>query len=216
MKISKVQERIQLWALMCNHKGPFYALARSISGQRWNDILCCLWGIKDTLWVKGSQLLRWLQTGRSLVWNLNTNSDSKTKFLPVPLARERSAWVVRVNRVGGLPQGEADQPQWFQLQQGPGTLEMQKDSYLPMCEGQGRHQIAKLGRKWWSMKSSKSACLLSEGSLKESFVLFRFLLNSFSLAEIIMPWSFTVSICLYYHDTGDPHKHLVVLLLSHL
>lgn len=119
MKISKVQERIQLWALMYNHKGPFYALARSISGQRWSDILCCLWGIKDTLWVKGSQLLRRLQTGRSLVWNLNTNSDSKTKFLPVPLAWERLARIVRVNRAGGQSQGEVDKPQWFPCSRDP-------------------------------------------------------------------------------------------------
>lgn len=201
MKISKVQERIQLWALMYNHKGPFYALARSISGQRWNDILCCLWGIKDTLWVKGSQLLRWLQTGRSLVWNLNTNSDSKTKFLPVPLAWERLAWIVRVNRAGGLPQGEADKPQWFQCSRDQGLYRCGRTH---TCQGakcrEGRHQVAKLGRKQWGSEVLQEG-LLSEEYFEENFVLFRFMLNCFFLVEITL-WSFTVSICLHCYDTG--------------
>lgn len=89
------------------HKGPFHAPVGSISGQRWNDILCHLWGIKDTLWAKGSQVFKWLETGRLLVWNLNSNSDSKLKLLPPPCAQERFAEVVRRNEVGWVPQDQA-------------------------------------------------------------------------------------------------------------
>lgn len=187
---------------MYNHKGPFYAPARSISGQRWNDILCYLWGIKDTLWLKGSQLLRWLQTGRSLVWNLNTNSDSKTKFLPMPLAWLRSVRIVRVNRVGGLPQGKADKPQWFQSQQGPGAPELLKGPCLPRSEGQGRHQLAELGRKQWRSEVLQK-CLLGEQQFEDNFVLFSFMFRSFFLGKMLMLWPFIVSICLCCYDTRD-------------
>lgn len=90
------------------HKDPFHASVGSTSGQRWSDTLCHLGGIKGTLWVKGSQLLRCLESGRLLVWNLNTNPDSKTKLFPAPLAQERLTQVFRGHGVGGLPQGQAD------------------------------------------------------------------------------------------------------------
>lgn len=107
LKYQRSKKRYIYGPLMC-HKGPFHAPVRSISGQNWNDILCHLWGIKGTLWVTGNRVLKWPKTGRLPVWNLNTDSDSKTKLLPAPLSQEKFAEVVRGSGVGSVPWGQAD------------------------------------------------------------------------------------------------------------
>lgn len=67
--------------------------------------------------------------------------------------------------MGGPPQGKADKPQQLQSQQGLEPPELLKGLCLPRSEGQGRHQLAKLGRKQWTWEVLQK-CLLGERTLR--------------------------------------------------
>lgn len=131
------------------HKGPFHVAVKSISGQRWNDILCHLWGIKGTLWVKGSQVLKWPETGRLLVWNLNPNPIPKQNYSQHPCLTEVSPGCWRQMECQLL------HSPW---EPGPKVTVLASRPVLTEPEAREGPWAWKLGKNKWTTRFSGNAC----------------------------------------------------------